>query len=315
MSSTPPRPAPASSFPSEKTTCKRKVCFKVDELEQMHELKLPCPAFKPIEDALVVEMKKAKLEPKTELANALSQVTRARVLPAFIAASRSVSEAEDVISQESKAKEESRLDRLKRAKKYVDDRMESEHHKREIRYEMCDVSPQGSQNSVGARYSQDSQASGDEPPLLRSIVFDIIDTLDEKRLQQLFPFGNTMMAIRLAEDHRRVRIATPFLDADLQLLGALVEEAIAVLDGEGGVQSTPLRAPTLDANMNLSGVETSEEVAFMRGMSSHGGRAMSLGAYLQERGFVSTDEAAMLRAPADDKAPDGDSESISRTFS
>ena len=290
----------------------------MDELEQMHELKLPCPAFKSLEDVLVVGMKKAKLEPKTELANALSQVPRARVLPAFIAASRSVSEAEDVISQESKAKEESRLDRLKRAKKYVDDRMESEHHKREIRYEMCDVSPQGSQNSVGARYSQDSQASGDEPPLLRSIVFDIIDTLDEKRLQQLFPFGNTMMAIRAAEDHRRVRIATPFLDADLQLLGALVEEAIEVLSSEGGepgVQSTPVRTPTLDANMNLSGVKTSEEVAFMRGMSSHGGRAMSLGAYLQERGFVSTDEAAMLRAPADDKAPDGDSESISRTFS
>jgi hypothetical protein len=134
------------------------------------------------------------------------------------------------------------------------------------------------------------------------------------RFHEIFPIGN-MDDIESVKAELKCEVAKWFLVDDLILLGALVEEAIAVLDGEGGVQSTPLRAPTLDANMNLSGVETSEDVAFMRGMSSHGGGTKSLGAYLQERGFVSTDEAAMLRAPADDKAPDGDSEGFSRALS
>ena len=182
------------------TTKKRSVrdaC--VDELETMRPLKLTAAA--------LIAMPALSTPEKSEGAEE----------------SRSVSAPTPMASQDSDKTEMSDLQRLEFALEYLEKRIEAAAAKREERYEMSSQSPKGSQNSFVVSYSQDSQLSGDEPPPIKSVVEIIVDTLPEMRLQQLFPFGD------VDETDRRVEIAIPFLDTDLEFLHKLVMETMGSL--------------------------------------------------------------------------------------
>lgn len=197
MSSLPLSPV-TSSPPEPPTTKKRSLsAARVDELETMRPLKLTVAAF---------------------VSRPLASGSRLTV------SEKSESAAPTpVSSQESDKAGLSDLEKLELAKEYLSKRIDAAAAEREERYNMCDESPKGSQNSFIVSYSQDSKLSGDEPPPIREVTEIILRILHEDRIQMLFPVENEF------DDDVRVGIAIRFLDTDLKFFHDLVEETIDAL--------------------------------------------------------------------------------------
>ena len=221
MSTPPSSPTRCISDPvSAPTTRKRplSVSFaddRMDDTVKVPRLELTANA---LGDRIGAALKFKRASPPpsgSALAYALKSVPR-RQLPAFIGQKP---EDSPLSSQESSIGS-SDLSILEAAQKYLEDRIVDEENKRNMRYEAYDKTPDGSQNSIEVKYSQDSQLSGKEPPSKEAVARAIANTLPEERCQQAFRFGN------IDDMDVRVNIMLPYFDADLQIFLDFVNEAI-----------------------------------------------------------------------------------------
>ena len=221
--STPAATTEVSTPTQERVSRKRSLSFtKVDELDQMHPLKLTAQVL--------------------DFSDGVRQI---RKLPASVfGGSAGDSEVESKPAATPECSQNSRLTDgmsslqiLESAEEYLVKRISAAKAAREERY--LEESPPGSQNSFVVSYSQDSQMSGDEPPQLKVVINVILDQLPEERLQQVFPLED------VDDTDGRLRVATKFLDSDLVFLNDLVKETKEAMKGasdvirSGTVSETP----------------------------------------------------------------------------